>query len=344
MSLIATFAAAPTVTRAQNVLETPKTRVEILGLKRWTVPMIQDSLARYAPQDSLTSHACAAILRMKLKFPDAAASYFDRDDAGRELIVVAVVEPQDSALVRYRDPAPDSLPDITGYSGAIAAFRDYNHDFQGLIQDSAFVVGRSPQRHTDERWTRLEPGRRLLSSEHTVAGQRRATRVLAGDRNPYNRVMALLVLSGFPKSDATWLTLANELRYPDGMVSATASQLITTLARYAPRTVDWSPALDGITAVMAGTNLFAQLPLIEVLTRTRISPSLSRPLMRAGAPLLLARIGASPEAGRDLARGLLEQLSGEHYGNDLTAWTRWAASVQNAPLGDDTPALQRKDR
>jgi hypothetical protein len=326
-SLIA-FAAAPSVVRAQNVLETPRTRVEVLGLKRWTVPMIQDSLARYAPHDSLTSHACAAILRMKLKFPDAAASYFEPDSAGRELIVVAVVEPQDSALVRYRSPAPDSSPDIARYSAAIASFRGYNGDFQGLIQDSAFMVGHSAQRHTDARWTRLEPVRRLLSSEHTAAGQRRAIRVLARDRNPYNRVMALVVLSGFPKNNDTWLTLADELRYPDGMVSATASQLITTLARYAPRTIDWSPAVDGISAVMAGTNLFAQLPLIEVLTRTRISPSLSRPLMRAGAPLLLARLGASPEAGRDRARGLLEQLSGQNYGNDLAAWTRWAAAVQ----------------
>ncbi|MDQ6769913.1 MAG: hypothetical protein M3Z54_08000 [Gemmatimonadota bacterium] len=44
VSLIATFATAASVAHAQEVLETPKTRVEVLGLKRWTVPMIQDSL------------------------------------------------------------------------------------------------------------------------------------------------------------------------------------------------------------------------------------------------------------------------------------------------------------
>jgi hypothetical protein len=170
-----------------------------------------------------------------------------------------------------------------------------------------------------------------MSSEHTAAGQRTAARVLARDRNPYNRMMALVVMSGFRKNDITWLTLANELRYPQGVVSATASQLITTLARYAPRRVDWRPGLDGITAVMAGTNLFAQLPLIEVLTKTRISPALAPPVMRAGAPLLLARLAASPQAGSDQTRELLEQLSGQNYGNDVTAWTRWAVTVQGGP-------------
>jgi len=331
LPLIAIFAAVPSVAQPQNVLETPKTRVEVLGLRRWTVPMIQDSLARYAPGDSLTSHACAAILRGKLKFADASASYFDRDGTGRELIVVAVVEPQDSALVRYLSPAPDSLPDLARYSGAIAAFRNYNGDFQRLIQDSAFLVGHSPPRQPDAVWTRLGPVRLLMSSEQTTAGQRRAARVLARDRNPYNRMMALVVMSGFPKSDVTWLILANELRYPDGMVSATASQLIATLARYAPRTVDWRPGLDGVTAVMAGTNLFAQLLLIEVLTKTKISTALAPPVMRAGTPLLLARLAASRQAGSDRTRELLEQLSGQKYGNDVTAWTRWAVTVQGGP-------------
>lgn len=331
--MIATLATAPSLGHTQEVLETPNARVEVLGLKRWTVPMIQDSLARYAPQDSLTSHACAAVLRMKLKFADAAASYFGRDGAGRELIVVAVVEPQDSALVRYRTPAPDSLPDIAQYAAAIAVFRNHNQDFQHFIQDSAFVVARSAPRATDVRRNLLEPVRRLLLSEHSRGGQRRAAKVLARDRNPYNRVMALVVLSGFPRSNTTWLTLADELRDPHAMVSGTASQLITTLARYSPRAVDWSPALDGLEAVMAGTNLFAQSPLIEVLTRTKVAPGLARPLLRAGAPLLLARLRASPQAGRDLARGLLEQLSGEHYGEDLVAWTQWVASVQRADPG-----------
>ncbi len=45
---------------AQSIIETPTSTIEIMGLKRWTLRMIQDSLAVYAPGDSLTGHACAA--------------------------------------------------------------------------------------------------------------------------------------------------------------------------------------------------------------------------------------------------------------------------------------------
>ncbi len=55
-------------------------------------------------------------------------------------------------------------------------------------------------------------------------------------------------------------------------------------------------------------------------------------LLRAGAPLLLARLRASPEAGRDQALALLEQLSGEHYA-DIETWTRWVTSVQGPGPG-----------
>ncbi len=317
--------------RAQEVLITPQARVEVIGLKRWTVPMIQDSLARYSPQDSLTSHACAAILRLKLGFPDAAASYFGRDSSGRERIVVAIVEPQDSALVRYRAPAPDSAPDIAEYAAALKVFRSHNHEFQALIQDSTFLVARSDAPATDARRVLLEPVRQMLVGERTASGHRRAIKVLTQDRNPYNRVMALLVLSGFPRDDLTWWTLADELRYPNGMAGATASQILTTLARYTPRTVDWTPALDGLQAIMAGTNLFAQVQLLEVLTRTKVAPHLAGPLLQAGAPLLLARLRASREAGHDVTRGFLEQVSGKHYGDDPDAWMTWVASARDTP-------------
>src|SRR4051812_28278239 len=62
---------------AQTVLENDSLRLELIGLKRWTVPMIQDSLRRYAPTDSLMSHACAAILRQKLRFADASVVYYE---------------------------------------------------------------------------------------------------------------------------------------------------------------------------------------------------------------------------------------------------------------------------
>ena len=58
--------AAAARAQASSVIETPTLTIELIGLKRWTVAMIDDSLAKYSPKDRLTAHACAAILRTKL--------------------------------------------------------------------------------------------------------------------------------------------------------------------------------------------------------------------------------------------------------------------------------------
>ena len=95
---------------AQSRVELPMNNgevVEVIGLRRWTVAMLQDSLARYSPGDSLQSHSCAAVLRYKLHFADAAAMTI-RMGAEPVRHVVIVREPQDSGRVHYRDLAMDT--------------------------------------------------------------------------------------------------------------------------------------------------------------------------------------------------------------------------------------------
>ena len=59
------------------VLTLPDGRViEVLGLRRWSLAMLQDSLSRYSPGDSLQTHSCAAVLRYTLRFADAAATTY----------------------------------------------------------------------------------------------------------------------------------------------------------------------------------------------------------------------------------------------------------------------------
>src|SRR5207247_10808631 len=87
---------APSTATAQQRFRTPQGIVEVVGLRRWTVQMIQDSAAKYAPGQDLASHACAAVLRLKLKFADASVMYY-RPDTGSSggVLIVSVIEPQD---------------------------------------------------------------------------------------------------------------------------------------------------------------------------------------------------------------------------------------------------------
>jgi hypothetical protein len=108
----ALMCAAAQIAGSQTILENDQLRLELIGLKRWTIPMIQDSLRRHAPNDSLMSHACAAVLRQTLKFADASVVYYTTSTAGvqsKPYLAVTVVEPQDSGLIRYRGPFRDSV-------------------------------------------------------------------------------------------------------------------------------------------------------------------------------------------------------------------------------------------
>ena len=93
-------------------------RIEVIGLRRWTLDMLQDSLAKYAPRTSLASHACAATLRHTLGFADAGSwlFVFGGDTASQNTVIVR--EPQDSARVRFRALPSDTARGRPEWRGA----------------------------------------------------------------------------------------------------------------------------------------------------------------------------------------------------------------------------------
>jgi hypothetical protein len=312
-----------------EILETPTTRLELIGLKRWTLAMIQDSLARYAPGESLVSHACAAILREKLGFADAAVQYSPPGFNGRTkgYFAVPVVEPQDSARVRYRELPRDSLPHAADWAEALAVFEKHNQAFQSAIQAPAFLLG---QMSPDSVEPRLAAARQLLKflRAHRTHGDRQvALRTLARDSSPHNRVIAAVMLAGFVDSDSSWWALADALRDQDGMVSATASQVLSTMSRAAARPVNWAPVADGVRAVLDGTNLFAHNTLLEALVATRVDSTLAPALLRGGGELVLAKLRSEDLPTAGLAQRFLTQLSGRDFGQDAAAWENWIRSL-----------------
>src|SRR2546426_4254089 len=149
---------APSFAAAQQRFRTPQGIVEVVGLRRWTVQMIQDSAAKYAPGQDLASHACAAVLRLKLKFADASVVFYRTDTvyyrtdtvyyrsdtvyyrsdtaSSGGVLIVSVIEPQDSALVRYKPRYHDSLPVRPEWRTAVDVFENHNHAFQTAVQSA----------------------------------------------------------------------------------------------------------------------------------------------------------------------------------------------------------------
>jgi hypothetical protein len=126
----AVAACASPPSRTPTVLLVPGKSIEVVGLQRWTIAMMQDSLAKYAPGTTLDSHACAAALRYQLGFADAAATSYELPGDSLERVVVIVVEPQDSARVRHRVAPLDTLAPRHEWAPVIRVLSEQPGPFQ----------------------------------------------------------------------------------------------------------------------------------------------------------------------------------------------------------------------
>jgi hypothetical protein len=307
-----------------SVVDTPTGRAEIIGLKRWTLTMLEDSLARYAPGTSLASHACAAVLRGKLRFADAAVEFSPPSpDRPKGFFAITVIEPQDSALVRYRAAPADSTPDRAPWAAAIAVFKTQPVPFQMAVQTPQLLLGQFDPERLPPPLQGAQPLAALLRATDPDITVATLEQILAADGNPYNRLIAAALLARFPQEDAAWRALALALRDPTPIVASTASQVLGTLARATPRPVDWTPAVESLRALLDGTNVSSHTTLSNVLAATQIDPALAVPLLRNGGELLAAKIRSENARAADAAHRLLMQLSGKDFGRDADAWAAW---------------------
>src|SRR5262245_32844555 len=92
---LAAIIAAATSAFAQASYESPIGTVEVLGLRRWTLAMLRDSVRRYAPGQDLHEAACMITLRDSLHFAEASVNYWQLSVPGqpeRVFLAIKVVE------------------------------------------------------------------------------------------------------------------------------------------------------------------------------------------------------------------------------------------------------------
>lgn len=311
---------------SQVILENTQMRLELIGLKRWTLSMIQDSLRRYAPRDSLLSHACAAVLREKLRFADASVVYSTTtigDQVMKPYLAVTVVEPQDSGLIRYRGPFQNSPPDRRAWRPIRAIFEKHNLAFQEAVQRSDFLWSKGALPIADSGLKPALPLRQFLRAHSTAKDRHLALVTLSANGNSTDRVAAVVILANFASSDSTWWALTDALRDPAASVRGTAAQVLTALSRRAPRRVNWAPATSTLRALLDGTNLFAHSAVMEVLAATQIDAALARPLLAGGGYIVLAKLRSQGIAERQASRRFLIQVAGHDLGESSTAWQDW---------------------
>ena len=313
-----------------QVVHTPEGEVEFIGLERWTVSMIQDTMAVRAPGEPLGQ--CAVVLK-QVGF--VSASVLSREGAdGKRRVVVTVVEPHRAARIRMRTLSGDSLPDAPAWADGIAFLKEHNFAFQAAIQDRGIAFQQDNATlaelrpwladHVDE----IEAFWRFLDQHRSPVDLEQALHTLATDRNGTNAVIAAAILTNFPQEPRSWQALLDAMRDSRELVAATASQATRGLLGAGERVVDWQLAASSIRALLDGTNVFNLENVLTTLTETRISPNLAPVLLGdGGADLVLARLGATHVGTRRVAHAFLVQISGKDYGEDPSAWRAWLHSL-----------------
>jgi hypothetical protein len=320
---------------AQASYESPKGRVEVLGLRRWTLDMLRDSVRRYVPGQELHDAACMVTLRDSLHFADASVMWFMMAPPGappKNSLTIKVIEPDQKSRVQW-NPRPGNefsslLPD---YSSVVLPITDsvggvWRGRFEFWLQ---FPDSASRERALADVPAAQRPdGERVyafLAAHRSPADGRRAMRTLGRDGFWVNRMVAAAVLSNFPASDSTWWSLVHALRDPHEAVRGTARM---SLASMPARPVDWRPVSSDIRLLIGGTNLPAMEDVFDVLSRTSVSPDLASVILRGNADWLLIHLGASSPMAADRAHRLLVQLNrGKDLGRTASAWTGWATGL-----------------
>jgi hypothetical protein len=339
ISALSTLALArlcvPASVAAQVAYDSPKGRVEVLGLRRWTLAMLQDSIRHYARGQELYDAACMVTLRDSLHFAEASVEQFEMAPPGlpqRLFLAIKVIEPGQAASVQWdthpRNEFSSLLPDyaplilaVTDSTGAIWRSRVIHWlQFSDSSGRQLALAGAAMNARADG--TRAFA---FLDARRTEGDRVRAARVLTDDGFWVNRLAAVAVLSNFATHDSTWFLLVRALRDPHEAVREAAQAVVRALP---PRQVDWRGSVRDLRLLLGGTNLLAMQDVFEVLTKTEVDPALASPLLRNNAGWVLDHLASEAPMASAAAHRLLVRLNGgRDIGPSRTAWEAWARTL-----------------
>jgi hypothetical protein len=313
-----------------QVIEAPNADVEFIGLRKWSAQNLYDDIVAANPDKPF--HACAVYLKDALGFADASVTI--SISQGRMYILVIVVEPQFASRIHYNTPPKDARPSITRWSNLLELYISHPNEYSLALQLAGYHFGMpdydiskagfSFEEETVSIITKIWQSLELLNTPEDEA---LALETIKNDANYRNRVAALSVLGNFLSHDSAWHAILTSFCDSDARVSSSATAILAGYAQVQKKAVDWSPAVATIRALLDGTNLFAFVPTIKILTATGVSPKLAAPLLKKGGDLLVDFLRAHRQSEKNLAHDLLVQLARRDFGYDSAKWSAWIAAL-----------------
>lgn len=315
-----------------QVVDTERGKVEFIGLEKWNVDELVDTLRAISPNRTL--HACAVDLRRKLGFPDASAiGYYDENK--NIYTVITVVEDQYRDKIEYLNVPSDTLLPVKDWKLALNISQKDPQSFNWAVQSYGNVLQENKEETSKNipGWVNKENVVlvwNFLLEHQSVKDKELAYWILKSDGNYKNRMIAAAILANFTDSDFTWWMLIDEMRFPDARASNVAQAVVNTTLETNPRAVNWKPALHSLKHLLEGTNLFAYNTVLELLAQTGINEELATQLLTERASQLLqAYLESNFQTVRDYGQIFLSAFIEEKENRDWVEFLHQFTETSN---------------
>jgi hypothetical protein len=332
-ALLTVSAATSLSAQPPVVITSGKRTIEVLGLQKWTIRMLEDSISRYAPGQTLGDAACMATLRYKLGFQDALVrrhTGIDRFDPEKQFVSVRVVEPTNRQIWRKTSAekfesllpeyAPLILP-VTDTTGGVWTVRlIFGYQFSDSTTRAEMLASTDSLARRD--YARVE---QFLATQQSVAHRERAIRVLDSSAAPANRMAAALILLKHSNDEDARFALVRALRDPHESVRGIAG---VSLSYFPARRIDWAPLISDLRALLNGANLGETERVMRMLIETGADARLAKPLLNNNGQWVIRLLQSKAPMSASTARQFLTVLNGGvDLGASVEAWRGWVGRL-----------------
>lgn len=261
----------------QNIIETETATIEFIGLEKWTIEMVSDTMKKYANGAELNQIYCNSVLD-EIGFPSATAISDFKD--GKMLVTVSLVEHQYANLIQFTDTPTDTLPLnedwiwINEYfykypikfQLALATYGNFlNNDFNTImsymneysekLKIYGIVVDTT---HFKELWQGLEKYNKKSDFE-------KAKYIILNDANFENRLPAICILANFIHNPESYDLLFHLFRSKDEFNSSYANKVFQTMLNSPVLNLNLFNHKEHLTPLLNGTNIEHFLNIMEFI-------------------------------------------------------------------------------
>jgi hypothetical protein len=251
-------------------------------------------------------------------------TYFQPEGQPSYLTIDAVEQADMASRFRFRPDPQGSVPDP---AGLIAAWKDYEATFFGLLQRHEISPKRvdCPAFHCmgGYQHDKLKPfGDRFVTE--VPANEAQLIRVLEEDSAPENRGAAAYLLAHIKDGKKLVALMLPVLDDPGSLARNDAMRVLANVARFHPEIdVPLEPVLHAVNGPTTADRNKA-LAIVAGLLGRPDGARHHREVIQQAGPTLVKLLALEQPDNHDFAYQILKQVSGQDLGErDIAAWQHW---------------------